>query len=342
MSRKANPKSIGGFVLGAAVLFVAGVVAFGGSRFFEKIENLVMFFPGSVQGLRVGAPVTFRGVPVGEVRSIHLLYNVDTLQFLTLVETDVVSGSFTDFGIDEKTKRPVLLDTNEEVTQEEMDRLIQKGLRAQLVQQSFVTGQLAVQFSVFADAGEPILYGLDPDRIEMPTIPSTFEKLENTLRTIAQKLENLDIEEITADLQATTKAIRELTTRPELQEAVVNANDALREARGLLASLNTRVDPLADSVEDTLGEAHRLLVDAGPAIADARKTLAGAQKTLARAETLMATAKDVIEPGSPLHFEMTTTLREIAGAARSLRSLADTLERNPNALLFGRQKPGGR
>jgi paraquat-inducible protein B len=84
------------------------------------------------------------------------------------------------------------------------------------------------------------------------------------------------------------------------------------------------------------------MTEAQRMFAEARTALGRIDKTLARAETLMASANTVIEPGSALQFELVTALREVSGAARSLRSLANALERNPNSLLFGRQAPGGR
>ena len=51
MSRKANPTLIGGFVLGAAILVVAGLLLFGGGQFLSPKASYVMYFSGSVSGL---------------------------------------------------------------------------------------------------------------------------------------------------------------------------------------------------------------------------------------------------------------------------------------------------
>ena len=61
MSKRANPTVIGGFVVGAAVLAVAGLAYFGGGEFLAKKFTYVGFFEGSLKGLQIGAPVTFRG-----------------------------------------------------------------------------------------------------------------------------------------------------------------------------------------------------------------------------------------------------------------------------------------
>jgi paraquat-inducible protein B len=67
MSRQANPALIGGFILGAILLLVVGLVLFGSGRYFQDITTAVLYFEGDVQGLNVGAAVKFRGVKIGEV-----------------------------------------------------------------------------------------------------------------------------------------------------------------------------------------------------------------------------------------------------------------------------------
>ena len=77
MSKKANPALIGGFVVGAAVLAVAGIAFFGGGKLFAEQLTFVSYFEGSLKGLQVGAPVTFRGVRIGAVSDIVVRYNSD-------------------------------------------------------------------------------------------------------------------------------------------------------------------------------------------------------------------------------------------------------------------------
>ena len=70
MSKRANPKIIGGFVIGAIVLIIAGVIVFSSGQLFIKKPKVIMYFKGSVKGLNVGAPVDFKGVQVGKVTEI--------------------------------------------------------------------------------------------------------------------------------------------------------------------------------------------------------------------------------------------------------------------------------
>ena len=75
MSKQANSKLIGAFVIGAIALFLAGLMVLGGGQLFTKRETYVIYFPGSVNGLKVGAAVNFRGVTIGEVTDVRAVYN---------------------------------------------------------------------------------------------------------------------------------------------------------------------------------------------------------------------------------------------------------------------------
>ena len=73
MSKPANKKTIGAFVVAGLTLAVAAIVVFGSGKFFTKQDSVVAFFEGSVKGLRIGAPVVFRGVTIGEVVEMMIL-----------------------------------------------------------------------------------------------------------------------------------------------------------------------------------------------------------------------------------------------------------------------------
>jgi paraquat-inducible protein B len=55
-----------------------------------------------------------------------------------------------------------------------------------------------------------------------------------------------------------------------------------------------------------------------------------------RAEETISSVRGVIDADSPTFYELTKSLREVSAAARSLRQLANYLERNPRALIFGK------
>jgi paraquat-inducible protein B len=330
MSKPANPKMIGAFVLGAMALIVLGVIYFGGARWFAATQRYVMYFGGSVNGLNVGSPVTWRGVPIGQVKDINLLYDAEKLKFFIEVIVEINTTDSVAIGNGGTKVAP----------QDEVDKLIAKGLRAQLVQQSFVTGQLAVQVSMFP--GTPAnLLGLNPDLKEVPTVPSTFAQIEDAITSIVAKLEGIDLTAVIRDLEAAATALRDVVAAPELKQAFVDAQQVLKDTRTLIQGINERFGPLADDLTATMKTADGAMIEAKQTLAQARQAFSDVRGSLERAETLLTTADRVIRPGSPIHFELISALREVSAAARSLGSLAQTLERNPDALLFGRRKPGG-
>src|SRR3546814_9773207 len=73
----ALPIFIGAFVLGGLAIATAAILFFGGGRLFERTTHAVVFFEGSVAGLDIGSPVTFRGVRVGSVERMALHLSAD-------------------------------------------------------------------------------------------------------------------------------------------------------------------------------------------------------------------------------------------------------------------------
>ena len=78
MNKKTSPTLIGAFIVGAVVLLVIAVIAFGSGRLFKQSKEFVLYFDNSVNGLRVGAPVKFKGVEIGSVKDIRLQLGKDT------------------------------------------------------------------------------------------------------------------------------------------------------------------------------------------------------------------------------------------------------------------------
>src|SRR5262249_1609601 len=155
---KANPKVIGGFVVGAIALAIAGVIIFGGGQFFKTATPMVMFFQGSVGGLAVGAPGPFdrrQNGPVTKSEPGHCGAKQDVL-IPVYIELDTQIKTV---GPDAGT---VLAN---------LDELIKDGLRAQLVSESMITGQQSVNLSFFNPNKNPIhLVGLVPGMRELPTV----------------------------------------------------------------------------------------------------------------------------------------------------------------------------
>ncbi|HEU6437280.1 MAG TPA: MlaD family protein [Nitratidesulfovibrio sp.] len=323
MAHEANKAMLGAFVVGALALLAAAVLLFGSGRFMKERPQLVLYFKGSVRGLNIGAPVVFRGVPIGSVTEIRLLHDPDTLEFYIPVFIEFEPERILNMKDGSVAERKGDLQV--------LRQLIDKGLRAQLALQSFVTGQLMVEVD-FAP-GSPLVLRGDGKTPELPTLPSPMEELSRTLQ-------NLPIESIMAQLNEAVSGLNRLVNSPVVADTAANLNDTLKEVRQLAASVNAQVVPLGQSVTGAAQRygalADKLDRQLPDTLAQATQTLKSLAAASARAEAALAAAHGTIRDDSRTMTEVQQALREMGAAARSLRALAEYLERHPEALLRGK------
>src|SRR3989339_597264 len=314
MAKQANRMMIGGFVVLAVILMAASLVVFGSGKFFQKTVTCVMYFDESVKGLSVGAPVLFQGVQIGSVTSIVL--QVDPVKM--------------------KTQIPVIIEYEPEKFQvvagqamhrdprENIPKLIEKGLRAQLGMQSFITGQLIIELNLYPNT-PAVLKDIDKEYIEIPTIPSTSAKL-------ADALEKLDPKGLEKHLESTLAGIDRFVNNPDLAASLRGLKDTLQDASKLVTRVDRQVDPLANDVKKTVKEVGKLASNIDGRVGG---LATGLDKT-------MSAAKGVLSQDSPLMVELENALKEIAAMSRSMRQLTDYLDQHPEALIRGKGNPGGK
>jgi paraquat-inducible protein B len=223
--------------------------------------------------------------------------------------------------------------------------------------ESLVTGQLMIELDFHPD--EPVrLVGGDIEYPELPTIPSAFEQ-------ITKKIERLPIEEIFNKLSSTLVGIEKLVNDPEVMGTLKSLHLAVEDFRTLIKDVNAQVDPLATSVDNTLKGYHKLARDVdkqvGPLASGIKKAVKGYDKlardvdrqveplskeiikalkaftgAAAQAEKTLRAVRGVVSADSLVTTELTTTLKELSSAARSIRVWANYLERHPEALIRGK------
>ena len=250
MGSKISPTMIGAFVVGAIVLVIAGVLLFGGGKFFQEKLPYVLFFDSSVEGLNTGAPVVFRGVQVGQVTAITALADPQTFDLRIKVSIELVRGVIK-VGVEQQHFQD---------QHQALERLIQRGVRASLRMQSFVTGLLFVALDFHPDT--PIrLLGLDPTVPELPTIPSDMDQLKSTVQQAMAELRKLPLEAILNDVMAMLTRINTLLETPQLKQALVSLAAVMTDARQLLAHADTQVGVLAPKLGGMAEVASRALGD---------------------------------------------------------------------------------
>ena len=340
MSKPANKTMIGAFVVGAVVLAVAAIVLFGSGKFFQKTEPWLTFFQGSVKGLNVGSPVVFRGVQIGQVTDIIVGFDATQLEVFIPVFLEINPEKFKEIG-----------DSSQKSDKEMHSALIERGMRAQLQMQSLVTGQLLINIDFYPDTPAQII-GIDQfkDKIsleewwEIPSVPTPLQELEKALA-------ELNIKEITEDIRKAMGGIAKLASSPELHEGIVVLKDTLMDVQKLARNLDSKVEPLTTSLDQTLvetragiGDARKLMNEQAPALVSSiKKAAESANDALVQANTTLKSVKNLTEEGTQLRQEVSDALREISAASRSVRVLADFIEQHPDAILRGRvTRTGGK
>jgi len=194
---------------------------------------------------------------------------------------------------------------------------VQRGLRARLQTGSLLTGQLFVELDMHPDT--PVqLHAKEAVYPELPTIPAQMDEMINSVKTILAKMETLDIEQMGKEILGILKGTRKIVSGPEMEVAVKDFTAALGSFKQILAKVDQRAEPIAENLENALS---------------------AGQKALEKTTHTMGLLDKSLDPNSPLQFHLIELSGELSETARSIRALVDMLERNPNAVIFGKPAP---
>jgi paraquat-inducible protein B len=356
MSVKANPTLIGVFVVGALALLVAGILFFSKGKFFSETKEFVLYFDGAVSGLNVGSSVTFRGVKIGKVKNILLLFDKKklTMKIPVIIEIEQKRMTETHGGFAMSEDKV-------------LEELIKRGLRARLEMESLVTGQLMIELGFYPEAPIKLLH-IDKDYPEIPTIPSSLEEISKTI-------ERLPLQEITSKIQHMVDGVSQLVNSPEIIESIKILNETLKDIQHIVHNADQQLTPVMSYVTTTAREAeivmknvnllvknvHTLTTHANDLVKDSQGTVKKvneivydvdddlkilvsniaeasqeADKTLVQIQKTLASVESVLSEESPMRYELINTLSELRIAVRSIRIMAEYLERHPDALIYGK------
>jgi paraquat-inducible protein B len=333
MSKKSDPAMIGAFVVGAVGLLALGVALFGGSELFRKRVNYVAYFEEQTKGLRVGSNVILNGVRIGYVSGIALLIDEERYETLTRVTLEILPDTY----IPVRDGVRVNQDLRDAIPHDEL--INQAGLRAQLEIESFVTGQLLVRLDLRPDT--PIrLTGMKSEYPEIPTIRSDIQELLTRMqRWLANIRDNVDVDALAEGLTNALNGIAALTNSPDLHDSLAGLNAFMNDED--VQELGSTLKQALQDVAAAASEASALFrnADAGidVVVADLQPVLEGLGETLKSAEATLDAARLQLRGDSEQVYQLQSTLREVEGAAAALREFFDYLERNPEALIRGKQ-----
>lgn len=326
MSKATNKTLVGAFVVGALGLLIAALMVFGSGRFFRSSYEFVLFFDGSISGLKVGSPVVFRGVPVGQVSRILLTGNVDSMQIRTPVYIKINEADDGDDG-----NGTGVLDDNF-YTDAFLKKLYAHGLRARLSPQSLLTGQLMVDldFHPVSELGPPVTQVVYYNDIpEIPTIPSRFDTILHTLANVPIDTIADNVLKITENFKAALQQGNLDRLLNHFDQLVKNTNTTMLHAQDVVANLKdltTSYTRLADQTNSNLGDTFQ----------KTGALIANLDTVVMNLNVVLTNMRGVVSPTSLPMVELTRAMREISEAARSVRTFTNMLDRNPEALLRGK------
>lgn len=309
---------VGAFVLGGIALFTAGMILLGSGRLFSHSLNYTLYFEGSVSGLSIGAPVVFRGVPMGSVTKITLVANAKDSNVTIPVTISIDERSFINSqgnSLSEKSQEEIIR------------RMIERGLRARLQMASLITGQYRIELDFFPKT--PANFRSSNPEWEIPTIPSPIDTLQKTFA-------RLPIDQIADSLTDILTNITDAVGQGQIREALNKFSYAF-DAMGSFFTDSTVRQAFADvmkQVDEATRSIQREIPDALASFTQAMQSFSRAANELSKVAN---SADYAIGRDSPTMNDVRRLLRDAAAAARSLRNFADMLERNPEALLKGRQ-----
>ena len=269
---------------------------------FDRIYYRLMF-AGSLRGLRVNAPVEFRGLRVGTVLDVQMEIDPDTLD----IQVPVLIAL-------EPARIGISGEGNHIEPEGLLRGLVERGMRAQLASDSLLTGSMFVDLVVFDDL-EP---GQIVETLPYPTFPTASAELEeftNAITDILDQVSRMPLVEISEELLATIQSINGVTSSPKIDQSLTALADTLR----------------------TVERASRQIAsDLGPITQGLDATIAQAQKTLREIEIATRNSENWLGQKSPILQRATRLVDELSATARSFRSLAEFLQRNPSSVLYGK------
>jgi paraquat-inducible protein B len=228
------------------------------------VETYLLTFAQSVRGLAVGAPVDFRGITVGEVKSIDLAYDPQSVRFRTAVEIRLFPERLR--SRTSRKERPI-------GAPDRIKRFVDHGLRGQLRSGNLLTGQLYVALEFFPEAPKAAI-DMAKSPPEIPTIAAAgLSDVQESIARIVKKIEQVPFDKIGQDLR----------------QALEKLNVTLEKADRLVAQLNNDVAPelkaTISQARKTLESAEKTVAPDSPVQEDLRETL---QEVTRMSESLRA------------------------------------------------------
>ena len=312
MNRKSLSVSVGLFVILIIAMTVTLVLFLNTDGFSRNIvQRYQILFDTSIKGLSVGAPVTLRGVKIGEVMDIKTQIFHQHMKVLNVVTVDMYPDAISEQGGDSENNNII-------------GQLMNQGLSAQIGLQSLLTGMLYIEVD-FSD-NEPVMQPFNTAYPQIPTVP-------NDLEEFIERFESINLAEMGNRLNEVLENVARLTGDDRLTDLIDNVGNAF-------VSMEKMSVTMSEDMAGIRQEFASMSSDASDVTQLLRAELPAASRQLTETMEQMQQTMDVaaqnLAPDSPLMYQLNQSSKDIGRAFRAVEDLANVLQRQPDAILFGR------
>ena len=337
---------IGIFVISAVVIGIIGVVVLGVGTIFQKKNIVETYIDESVQGLDVGSPAKFRGVPIGRVEQISLTSaEYATRREYVLVRVSI-SSNILQFPVNDP-RSP------------QLKQALDRGFRIRIAPQG-LTGVAYLEADYLEpERNPPLEIDWQP---EYPYIPSTrsritqlSEAVERILRNfsdidiaqlsqtldksivaITKLAENANLDKIGAqanallsELRQTNRQINTLVSNPELKTAVADVSASAGRARQIIERAEKPINQMLTDLPQATESLNRLVKRLDSAASDLPQTSTELRQTIQRMNRLLANQQRDIEK----------TMDNLRAVSENMKEITENSKKYPSQVLFGAPPP---
>ncbi len=316
--------SVGVFVIGSFIALLAVLFFLGMSNLFTRKAVVQTLFAESVQGLSVGSPVKYRGVPIGSVSGIAIRISDKLVQ----VNMEIELKHFVNVKGGSKAQRTV--DFGDFFRSE-----LREGMRCRL-EFTGITGLRYVDFDYHGKKNDKIPVPratlLAPSGLYIPAVSSPFRDLLQGISTSVERISKIDFEEISDELQGALKDISGLLSAPELSSTLDR-----------IAAMSAHLEKVSGVVSDALdeGRLNRILNLLEKDLVAIDKAVQQLQENVENSKIPQSTeafraASESFVSGQQ---QLNNTMEKLNRALDSIKELSDYLNEDPSSLLSGKKKP---
>jgi paraquat-inducible protein B len=315
--------AIGLFVVVGLALAFTTMTLFGRLNLFGETRAAEIVFDGSVNGLGVGSPVTFRGVRVGAVSSVAIAFDPKNHQAHIPVKIRLAQSS-------------VILPKGATRETAQISRWVVEGLRAEVVPVSLIANESEIDL----DFNRSVPARLHPQLVDLPEIPVD----DAATGQIAQELSTLPLKDLVSNAVLTLQSVKRLSdslgkSLPAVLDSTMRtsakAAQAIDTAQTAIETLQARIDVTLVGIDRLTGSADRQVNGRG---ADLHALLVSSNQAISNARDVLGNVKGMTDERSPDRANLEAALNDLSAASASLRGFASDIEQNPRLLLTGRKQ----